>query len=132
MGTNECSQPASKSSWDSQDFGDVRMVLKWSIFASPPGHNELNNSALITITRIIEMVHIECADSMGLRMSSLDCLLDLQAKHWDLMTQYNDKILGSDGGLSPVWCNPLQPTWYIVTGTLNLTVIFHLQAQKVP
>ena len=28
MGTNECSQSASKSSWDSQDFGDLRMVLK--------------------------------------------------------------------------------------------------------
>ena len=28
MGTNECSQPASKSSWDSQDFGDVNMVFK--------------------------------------------------------------------------------------------------------
>ena len=28
MGINECSQPASKSSWDSQDFGDVNMVLK--------------------------------------------------------------------------------------------------------
>ena len=28
MDTNEWSQPASKSSWDSQDFGDVRMVLK--------------------------------------------------------------------------------------------------------
>ena len=28
MGTNECSQSASKSYWDSQDFGDVRMVLK--------------------------------------------------------------------------------------------------------
>ena len=28
MGANECSQPASKSSWDSQDFGDVNMVLK--------------------------------------------------------------------------------------------------------
>ena len=27
-GTNECSQPASKSSWGSQDFGDVSMVLK--------------------------------------------------------------------------------------------------------
>ena len=26
MGTNQCSQPASKSSWDSQDFGDVNMV----------------------------------------------------------------------------------------------------------
>ena len=41
MGNNECSQPASKSSWDSQDFGDASMVLKWPILASPPGHNEL-------------------------------------------------------------------------------------------
>ena len=28
MGINECSKPVSKSSWDSQDFGDVNMVLK--------------------------------------------------------------------------------------------------------
>ena len=27
MGTNECSQPATNSSWDSQDFGDISMVL---------------------------------------------------------------------------------------------------------
>ena len=45
MGTNECSQPVSKSSWDSQDFGDVSMVLKMTIFASPPGHNELTSIA---------------------------------------------------------------------------------------
>ena len=32
MGTNECSQPASKSSWDSQDFGDVNLVLKMARF----------------------------------------------------------------------------------------------------
>ena len=32
MGTNECSQQASKSSWDSQDFGDVNMVLKMAHF----------------------------------------------------------------------------------------------------
>ena len=32
MGTNECSQPASKSSWDSQDFGDISMVLKMANF----------------------------------------------------------------------------------------------------
>ena len=32
MGTNECSQPASKSSWDSQDFGDVNMGLKMAHF----------------------------------------------------------------------------------------------------
>ena len=30
-----------KSSWDSQDFGDVNMVLKWFICTSTPGHNEL-------------------------------------------------------------------------------------------
>ena len=41
MGTIECSQPASQSSWDSQDFGDISMLLKWPIFASPPGHDEL-------------------------------------------------------------------------------------------
>ena len=32
MGTNECLQPASKSSWGSQDFGDVNMVLKMAHF----------------------------------------------------------------------------------------------------
>ena len=32
MGTNECSQLASKSSWDGQDFGDVNMVLKMAHF----------------------------------------------------------------------------------------------------
>ena len=46
MGTIECSQPASKSSWDSQDFGDISMVLKMAHFASPPGHDELNGTLL--------------------------------------------------------------------------------------
>ena len=32
MGTNECLQPASKSSWDSQDFSDINMVLKMARF----------------------------------------------------------------------------------------------------
>ena len=32
MSNNECSQPASKSSWDSQDFGDVNLVLKMAHF----------------------------------------------------------------------------------------------------
>ena len=38
MGTIECSQPASKSSWDSHDFGDVSMVLKMAHFR----HDELS------------------------------------------------------------------------------------------
>ena len=42
MGTNECSQPAPKSSWDSQDFGDVSMVLKMVHFCKSTSHNELN------------------------------------------------------------------------------------------
>ena len=32
MGTNEYSQPASKSSWDGQDFGNVKMVVKMAHF----------------------------------------------------------------------------------------------------
>ena len=49
MGTNEYSQPASKSIWYSQDFGDVKMVLKWPVFTSPPGHNELIYNGLNNI-----------------------------------------------------------------------------------
>ena len=41
MGTNECSQLASKSSWDSQDFGDISMVLKMAHFRKSTGHDEL-------------------------------------------------------------------------------------------
>ena len=32
MGTNECLQPTSKSSWYSQDFGDISMVSKMANF----------------------------------------------------------------------------------------------------
>ena len=37
MGTNNCSQLASKSSWDSQDFGDISMVLKMAYFRKSTG-----------------------------------------------------------------------------------------------
>ena len=37
MGTIECSQPASNSSWDSQDFGDISMVLKMAHFRKSTG-----------------------------------------------------------------------------------------------
>ena len=37
MGTIECSQPASISSWDSQDFGDISMVLKMAYFRKSTG-----------------------------------------------------------------------------------------------
>ena len=37
MGTIECSQPASKSSWDSQDLGDISMVLKMAYFRKSTG-----------------------------------------------------------------------------------------------
>ena len=42
MGTIECSQPASKSSWDSQDFGDISMVLKMAHFRKSTGPRWVN------------------------------------------------------------------------------------------
>ena len=42
MGTIECSQPASKSSWDSQDFGDINMVLKMAHFRKSTGPRWVN------------------------------------------------------------------------------------------
>ena len=48
MGTIECSQPASKYSWDSQDFGDINMVLKMDHIRKSTGHDELRSpSSLI-------------------------------------------------------------------------------------
>ena len=37
MGTIEYSQPASKSFWDSQDFGDISMLLKMAHFRKSTG-----------------------------------------------------------------------------------------------
>ena len=37
MGSNDSSQPASKSSCDSQDFGDISMVLKMAHFRTSTG-----------------------------------------------------------------------------------------------
>ena len=50
MGTNEYSQLASKSSWDSQDFGDVNMVLKMAHFhksSRPQWVNKLGQHCVI-------------------------------------------------------------------------------------
>ena len=46
MGTIECSQPASKSSWDSQDFGDISMVLKMAHFRKSTGPRWVNSLRL--------------------------------------------------------------------------------------
>ena len=47
MGTIECSQPASKSSWDSQDFGDISMVLKMAHFRKSTGPRWFNVDILL-------------------------------------------------------------------------------------
>ena len=44
MGTNECSQPGSKSSWDSQDFGDISMVLKMAHVRKSTGPQWVNSN----------------------------------------------------------------------------------------
>ena len=42
MGIIECSQPASKSSWYSQDFGEIIMVLKMAHFRKSTGPRWVN------------------------------------------------------------------------------------------
>ena len=49
MGTNECSQPASKSSWESQDFGDISMVLKMAHFCKSTGRQWVNRQKIVPI-----------------------------------------------------------------------------------
>ena len=40
----ECSQPASKSSWDRQDFGDISMMLKMAHFRKSTGPQWVNRT----------------------------------------------------------------------------------------
>ena len=58
----ECSQPASKSSWDSQDFGDISMVLKMAHFRKSTGprikiieksHHELPKKSLFMVKNVL-------------------------------------------------------------------------------
>ena len=52
MGTNEYSQPASKSSWDSQDFGDVNMVVKMAHF------HKSSRPQWVNIVRLWEFTYV--------------------------------------------------------------------------
>ena len=59
MGINECSQPASKSSWDSQDFGDVNLVLKMVHFRKPSWPQWVNwTNACLKILKIWKIAKI--------------------------------------------------------------------------
>ena len=51
MGINECSQPASKSFWDSQDFDDVSMVLKMAHFRKSTGLQRVKNESSVHIMK---------------------------------------------------------------------------------
>ena len=55
MGTNECSQPASKSSWDGQDFGDVNMVLKMVHFDKSSRPQWVNWKQILKVCYPIKM-----------------------------------------------------------------------------
>ena len=52
MGTIECSQPASKSSWDSQDFGDISMVLKMAHFRKSTGPRWVNTENVDSVKEL--------------------------------------------------------------------------------
>ena len=80
MGTNECSQPASKSSWDSQDFGDVNMVLKKAHFhksSRPQWFKRLNILDISDIfdKQCLKFYHKFCNDMLPVSFNrNLRCL----------------------------------------------------------
>ena len=53
MGTNECSQPASKSSWDSLDFGDISMVLRMAHFRKSTGPRWVKYADTFDVSRAV-------------------------------------------------------------------------------
>ena len=64
MGTNECSQSASKSSWDSQDFGDVNMVLKMAHF------HKSSRAQLVKLNKLFNKVDLPVnSNAMASRMA---------------------------------------------------------------
>ena len=58
MGTIECSQPASKYSWDSQDFGDISMVLKMANFRKSTGPRWVNAMPSLSVASEALLVNV--------------------------------------------------------------------------
>ena len=73
MGTNVYSQPASKSSWDSQNFGDVNMVLKMAHFHKSFRPQWVNHHKHLGITRLARTHQ---------SLVNLDAILDIQFSFW--------------------------------------------------
>ena len=67
MGTIACSQPTSKSSWDSQDFGDINMVLKMAHCRKSTGPR-----------------WVKLAEGIGLVHGVSNCLLQRSSIYHDL------------------------------------------------
>ena len=65
MGTDECSQPASKSSWDSQNFGDVNMVLKMAHFHKASRPQWVKSSPKCRIYASMNWVSIGLANDLS-------------------------------------------------------------------
>ena len=59
MGTNECSQSSSKSSWDSQDFGDISMLLKMAHFRKSTGPWWVNGAICAMATSLVILLKLD-------------------------------------------------------------------------
>ena len=60
MGIIECPQPASKSSWDSQDFGDISMMIKMAHFRKSTGPRCVKVVYFIRSAPIVIPLMIKC------------------------------------------------------------------------
>ena len=75
MGTNEYSQPASKSSWDRQDLGDVNMVLKLARF------HKSSRSQWVNLGQLCQ-IYVELSLSLISKIISNDIKTHKQTYIW--------------------------------------------------
>ena len=105
MGTNECSQPASKSSRDSQDLDDVNMVLKMAHFhksARPQRVNHIHsNRCLYKHNPIWNDAHRytgELSPTMQQRITDRIDLVTMSQMNWySDLNQYTEWIAYTGG-----------------------------------
>ena len=119
MGTNEYSQPASKSSWDSQDFGDVNMVLKMAHFhesSRPQWVNSSNTRFTIVILMILLTMLHNTRKTYG---EFLLYIWPMELHTWSVILLTNQQIMAYvflikyTQGMSLHFCDIIDTWWEI-------------------
>ena len=126
MGTNEYSQPASKSSWDSQDFGDVNMVVKMAHFHKSSRPQWVKQSLFISFSNNGSIHTYQYTFFLLSILNSFYITCDtqqIQTDHWDLSYMF---VLRQT--LCQNWCSfdiPFYGTFECAIDSDNNTIKIH-------